>query len=430
MTTMELGAAAPVRTSMPIKHVAAAVIGNALSFYDFLTYTFFSVQIGHAFFAIKDPSLSLIASYVVFFAGFLGRMAGSIVIGTMGDRIGRKPAMILSFTLLGAGIVGLALTPSYAVIGLAAPVLATTFRVIQGFALGGEVGPTTAFLLEAAPPEHRGFYTSMQSATQNVAILCAGFVGVLLAHILAPDIFEVYGWRIAFLIGAASIPFGLLIRRSLPETLKHTSPTSRSERPPRDYLRLAFLGFLMLASATIGSYLLTYMTAYATNTLRLPVALALWAAVVNGGCGVLLDPLAGWLSDRIGRKPLMIAGWLLLLIITLPCYDAMVRFPSALTFLGATAILSIGSELGGTPIIIALTEGLPARVRSGALAITYAFAISIFGGSAQAVVTALIVITKSPLAPAWYLTGAVAIGLVGMLAFRETAPRAGRALRN
>jgi len=423
MTTMGIAAPSPLRESMPLKHVAAAVIGNALSFYDFLTYSFFSIQIGHAFFPSKDPAVSLLASLGVFGVGFVGRPIGSIVIGTMGDRIGRKPAMILSFTMLGCAIVGLALTPSYAAIGIAAPILAIVFRLLQGFALGGEVGPTTAFLLEAAPPNRRGFYTSMQATTQDFAILCAGLVGVVLAHALSPETFDAYGWRIAFLIGAAIVPFGLLIRRSLPETLHAARPVAQEPGGVRNYLPIAFLGFAMLASATITSYLLTYMTTYATDTLRLPVQLSFWATIVNGGCGVVFDSLSGWLSDRVGRKPIMITCWTLMLILAVPCYAAMVRAPSATTLLGATAVLSVLAAFGGTPIVIALTEALPARIRSGTLAITYAFAISIFGGSAQAIVKTLIVITHNPLAPAWYWTGAMVVGLAGMIAMRETAPR-------
>ena len=417
------------KASMPLRHVAAAVVGNALSFYDFLTYSFFSIQIGHAFFPSKDPATSLLASLGVFGVGFVGRPIGSIVIGVMGDRVGRKPAMILSFTLLGLAIVGLALTPTYAAIGVAAPILAVCFRLMQGFALGGEVGPTTAFLLEAAPVERRGFYTSMQATTQDFAILCAGFVGVFLSHALSLAVFDAYGWRIAFLIGAAIVPFGLMIRRSLPETHQRSGVAAGQENAaqPRQYLWIAFLGFMMLASATVTSYVLSYMTTYANDTLHLPVTLAFWATVVNGGCGVVFDSIGGWLSDKIGRKPVMLVSWLLLILSAVPAFYVMSLRPSGETLLGATALLSVFASLGGTPIIIALTEGLPKRVRSGALAITYAFAISIFGGSAQPIVKTLIVVTKNPLAPAWYMASAGIIGLIGMIVIRETAPA--RALR-
>ena len=415
-------------TTMPLRHVGAAVVGNALSFYDFLTYSFFSIQIGHAFFPSKNPATSLLASLGVFGVGFAGRPIGSIVIGLMGDRVGRKPAMVLSFTLLGIAIVGLALTPPYAAIGVAAPILAVCFRLMQGFALGGEVGPTTAFLLEAAPVARRGLYTSMQATTQDFAILCAGFVGVFLSRALAPAVFDSYGWRIAFLIGAAIVPFGLMIRRSLPETLERggTAIQTPDAVQRRHYLWIAFLGFTMLASATITSYVLSYMTTYANDTLHLPVSLAFWATVVNGGCGVLFDSFGGWLSDKIGRKPVMIVCWSLLILSAVPAFYLMSLRPSAETLLGATAVLSVFAATGSTPIIIALTEGLPKAVRSGAVAMTYAFAISIFGGSAQPIVKTLIVVTKNPMAPAWYMAGAGVIGLIGMLIVRETAPSRAR----
>lgn len=423
MTAVADAVAAPPRSSVPVRHVAAAVVGNALSFYDFLTYSFFSIQIGHAFFPSHDRSASLLASLAVFGVGFVSRPIGSIIIGRMGDRVGRKPAMVLSFTLLGIAIVGLALTPSYAAIGMAAPVLAIAFRLLQGFALGGEVGPTTAYLLEAAPPERRGFYTSFQATTQDFAVCCAGFVGVALSHVLDGPTFDIYGWRIAFLIGALIVPFGFFIRRSMPET--HNPLADTVQEPPGErirYRRVIALCFLMLASATVASYVLSYMTTYAMDTLGLPAKIAFWATVVNGGVAVPFDMLGGWLSDRVGRKPVMIVCWALLLVCAIPSFAVMAAYHTAGALLGMTALLSALAAMGSTPIIIALTEGLPARVRSGAVAMTYAFAISIFGGSAQPIVKLLIVFMHNPIAPAWYLAVALAMGLVAMIVMHETAP--------
>src|SRR5436190_2526636 len=169
---------------VPARHVAAVVVGNALEFYDFLTYAFFAVYIGRTFFPANDPATSLLASLGTFGVGFVTRPIGAFVIGRMGDRLGRKPAMILSFSLMGIAITGLALTPSYATIGVAAPALVILFRMLQGFALGGEVGPTTAFLLEAAPPERRGFYTAFQAWTQDLSILASGLIGLGLSNVL------------------------------------------------------------------------------------------------------------------------------------------------------------------------------------------------------------------------------------------------------
>ena len=213
------GATPPPRSAVRMRHIAAVSVGNALGFYDFLTYVYFAVYIGNAFFPAHDQTARLLATYGASFVGFLARPVGAMVIGPMGDRIGRKAAMTLSFLLLGAGVTGVALTPTYAQIGIAAPILVVLFRMLQGFALGGEVGPTTAFLIEAAPPERRGFYASMQYATQDAGVLVAGLIGTVLAATLSPEALQGWGWRFAILIGAAIVPFGLMLRRSLPETL-------------------------------------------------------------------------------------------------------------------------------------------------------------------------------------------------------------------
>src|SRR5271154_4195225 len=249
--------------SVPARHIAAVVVGNALEFYDFLTYAYFAVYIGRAFFPSNDPSTSLLASLGTFGVGFVTRPIGSLVIGRMGDRLGRKPAMILSFSLMGVAITGLALTPPHSMIGVAAPVLVIFCRMLQGFALGGDVGPTTAFLLEAAPPERRGFYTAFQLWSQALSILIAGLVGFGLASMLSEQQLQDFGWRIAFLVGAAIVPFGLMMRRSLPETFHAPDGGKRERIPLCPYLPVAALGLMMLASGTIGAYLKTYMTTYA-----------------------------------------------------------------------------------------------------------------------------------------------------------------------
>lgn len=199
--------------------MVAVALGNALEFYDFITYAFFAAQIGRTFFPSDRPGVSLLASLATFVAGFLTRPLGAWVIGRIGDRRGRKSAMLLSFGLIGVAVIGLPLTPSYAAIGLWAPALVVGFRLLQGFALGGEVGPSTAFLMEAAPLMHRGFYISMQAMSADAAVLVAGLVGVLLAHWLSPAALDAWGWRLALGLGAVIVPFGWLMRRNLVETL-------------------------------------------------------------------------------------------------------------------------------------------------------------------------------------------------------------------
>ncbi|MGA8871155.1 MAG: MFS transporter [Candidatus Acidiferrales bacterium] len=410
------------RGSVPARHVAAVVVGNALEFYDFLTYAFFAVYIGRTFFPSNSPTASLLASLGTFAVGFVTRPIGGIVIGRMGDRVGRKPAMILSFSLMGIAITGLALTPSHAMIGAAAPVLVILFRMVQGFALDGEVGPTTAFLLEAAPPERRGFYTAFQAWTQDFSVLISGLVGFGLASMLSEQQLQDFGWRIAFLLGAAIVPFGLMLRRSLPETFHASEKSERERAPLRPLLPIAVLGMMLLASSTIGMYIASYMTTYAIATLHMHANVAFAATIVVGLCGVMFDLVSGALSDRIGRKPMMIVPSVLLLVSILPVFYIISRYRTTATLLGATAVLTSLLNLSGCPTIIWLTESLPAAIRSGGVAIVYAFSIAIFGGSTQFSVTWLIKVTGNPLAPAWYWIVALTIGLGAMIAAHESAP--------
>jgi len=409
--------------SIPPRHVAAVVVGNALEFYDFLTYAFFAVYIGRTFFPSSDPTTSLLASLGTFGVGFVTRPIGGFVIGMMGDRLGRKPAMVLSFSLMGIAITGLALTPSYATIGVAAPALVILFRMVQGFALGGEVGPTTAFLLEAAPPERRGFYTAFQAWTQDLSVLVSGLIGLGLSNILSEQQLQDFGWRIALLLGATIVPFGLMMRRNLPETFHASTDHKHKSISLRSYFRVAAIGLMLLASATIGSYISNYMTTYAIATLHMKANIAFAATVVVGLSGVAFDLVSGSFSDRFGRKPVMIVPAIVLLVSILPAFRVIDRYRTPATLLGATAFLSILLALSAPAIIIWLTESLPAEIRSGGVAIVYAVAIATFGGTTQYTVTWLIKVTQNPVAPAWYWTAAMIVGIAAMCATRESAPR-------
>jgi len=404
------------------KQVLAVVAGNAIEFYDFVTYAFFAVQIGRTFFPSDTPGASLLASLATFGAGFLTRPLGAIVIGRYGDRHGRKPAMLWSFGLMGIAVIGLPLTPSYASIGVLAPVLVVAFRLLQGFALGGEVGPSTAFMMESAPLHRRGLYISLQSMSADGAVMIAGLIGVLLASVLSPAALESWGWRVALLAGAGIIPFGLAMRRRLMETLH--LPQSADDAPvaPGGYARIIAAGLAMLAAATTANYVLDYMTTYASATLGMPVRLALGATVVVGLCGVICDPISGWLSDRIGRKPVMIVPWCCLLVSIFPAFHLLGAMRTGVVLYATTALLAVASTLSTATVLVAITEALPRRVRSGGLAIMYALSISVFGGSTQFIVAWLTRVTGNPMTPAWYLIGGVTLGLVAILSMPETAP--------
>jgi MFS family permease len=405
--------------------VAAVAIGNALEFYDFLTFSFFAVYIGPVFFPSDDPSSSLLSTLATFGVGFLTRPIGAIVIGSMGDRVGRRPALLLSFTLMGIAILGMALTPSYEQIGIAAPILLILWRLMQGFALGGEVGPSTAFLIEAAPPHRRGFYVSLQYVSQQIAVVASGLIGTALVSLLTPQEVQDWGWRLAMLMGVAIVPVGLVIRRSLPETLHRAVTDGAGRGPPaaRPYLVLIILGLVMLAAGTIGTYVNNYMATYAQDTLHLPATVAFGVIIVQGLTAITFQLIGGTLSDRIGRKPVMLIPGLVLLGSIIPVFLMLNRWPEVWTFYPGVAFLVALQALCATPVVVLITEQLPAQIRSGTIAIVYAFAIAIFGGSAQFAVKGLMVWTGSELIPAYYWSVALACGLVAMFLVRESAPR-------
>lgn len=298
------------------QHIAAATIGNALEFYDFLTYAFFSIQIGHAFFPEQSAYGSLMLSLATFGAGFVTRPVGAFVIGNYSDRVGRKPAMMLCFVLIGCAIVGMALIPTYARIGIAAPILAIIARMIQGFSLGGEIGSNTAFLLEAAPVEKRGLIVSWQSASQNLALIAGGLVGILLTAVLPADALDAYGWRIAFLLGAVAVPFGFWLRTNLPETLHAPEtidrPVAHESRGQQAYShwRVFLLSVVVLGSGTIGTYVFSYIVTYSQATLLLPAQIGFVATTGGYVLGIAAVLYGGWQSDKYGRRPINVwATW-------------------------------------------------------------------------------------------------------------------------
>ena len=420
--------AAPTRIKS--RHVAAAVVGNALEFYDFTTFALFATQVGRAFFPSHDPFVSLMASLATFWLGFVGRPIGAVVLGRIADRVGRKPALLLSFSLMGAGLIGLSLIPPYAKIGVLAPVLAVSCRLLQGFALGGEVGPTMAYLIEAAPAGKRGLYGSWQSASQSIASLTGAFVGVALSDLLTVQQFDDWGWRAAFLIGALVLPFGLIVRGTLPETLHHAE-TSLETHPERadlsSHTRIIVLGVLMIMSFTTSTYVMSYMTTYALHTLHMPADVAFGASVVNGAVGIVFTLLGGFLSDRYGRKWVMLAPRVLFLLVTLPGFYLIVRNHDAVTLFTATGVIAALSSLSTGAALISLTEGIRKEVRGLAVGGIYAIAVTVFGGATQFIITGLIHVTGNQLAPAYYMAATSLIGIVAMAMMRETVVRAKRA---
>jgi len=410
-------------------HIAAVTIGNALEFYDFLIYTFFSIQIGHAFFPAQSAYGSLMLSLATFGAGFLTRPLGAFVIGAYADRIGRRAAMMLCFVLIGVSIVGMALIPSYAQIGIAAPILAVLARMLQGFSLGGEVGSSSAFLMEASSPARRGLIVAWQGASQRMALIAGGSVGVALTALMPAEALDAHGWRVAFLVGAITIPFGFWMRANLPETLhgadEHSvAPIADQSRwaLARTHWRVMTCGLVVLASGTIGTYTCNYLVTYAQATLHMTAQAGFIATTTGNVIGIGTVLFGGWLSDRHGRWPINVWGNLAMLAAIYPIFAWIAATRSDFALItGGALLIALLSAIQGS-FYASLAESLPKSIRGSGFGATYAIAIAIFGGTTQLVVTWLIHTTGSPLAPAWYWMGAAVFGQIALMLMRESAP--------
>jgi MFS family permease len=413
---------APARSRVPTGIVAATVAGNALEFYDFVTYAFFAVYIGKTFFPAATPVTSLLLSVGVFGVGFFARPLGGVLIGAFADRAGRRPAMLLTIVLITLGTLGLALTPSYASIGMAAPVIVVLCRLVQGLALGGEVGPSTAFLVEAAPPGQRGLYASWQLASQGAAGFVAGLIGLYLTATLTPEQMLAWGWRVPFLIGLLLVPVAIYLRRRMPETL-HAAPAHAGNAGLAGlarHRRLIVLATLIVLGGTVSTYVGNFMTTYAITTLKMNPTIAMGATVCGGLITLLASLAGGWLADRYGRRPTMLWPRIAAALLTVPAFLLLVGTPSTAMLLGVTGFLAMLTAISGAASLVTIPELLPRHIRATGMSIAYAVGVSLFGGSTQLIVTWLIAATGNPAAPAWYVAGTSVITVLAMLAIPES----------
>lgn len=415
-------------TGLKPSQLIAISLGNALAFYDFLVFGIFAVQIGQAIFPQGDSANQLLLTLGTFGTGFVTRPIGAWVIGRLGDIRGRKPAMLLSFSLVGIAMLVQALVPPYAAIGIWAPIIMLLCRLVLGFGLGGEVGPCTAYLAEAAPLNKRGFYVSLQYVTQDSSYLIAGGVGVALSSLMSDAALATWGWRIAMLIGLLIIPFGMYVRSRLEETSYRNDPEVGTSRTGLSARTIAIFGFFVIASGAVGSYGTAYVNVYAQTVLHMPTQEAFGATLVYGLAAVAFDFIAGTASDRVGRKPIMIGGALIMVLSLIPCFMWLNAHPTLLVLSAVTFWLSTWNALWPAAALVTLTEALPALTRSATLAVTYALALVIFGGTTQFLLAWLTQLTGDPLAPAYYILAMTVVGIVAMLRFPETAPARQRGL--
>jgi MFS family permease len=401
----------------------ATLAGNTIEFYDFITYSFFAVYVGKAFFPTDSDFASLLLSVATFGVGFLTRPLGGVWIGGYADRAGRKPALLLTIVLMTIGTFGLVATPGYATIGLAAPVLLVISRLVQGVALGGEVGAASAVLVEAAPEGKRAIYMSLQSSSQGVATMMAGLVGLTLAQTLEPAALASWGWRVAFAIGLVLVPIGFYLRRALPETLTeraHTSAASALRAVLRDQRKELALVVMVVMCLTINTYVLTYMTTYALTTLKMSASAAMIAPIALGAIMIASAPIGGVICERFGRRPAFFVSRALTIAVQVPGFLFLIHERSVFALVATIVVMSALAAPSTVAGLTAMTEVFPAANRGAGIALSYALAVTIFGATTQFVIAWLIEVTRSPLAPAYYVMGTSALSMIAMLLLRET----------
>src|ERR1700730_5225148 len=402
--------------------------GNFLEMYDFMVFGYYAAAIGKAFFPSGSAFVSLMLSLMTFGAGFLMRPLGALVLGAYTDRHGRRAGLLVTLSMMSIGIFSIACMPGYATIGLLAPLLVVMGRLLQGFSAGMELGGVSVYLSEIATPGHKGFYVSWQSGSQQVAVMVAASVGVALNSVLPPEKMTQWRWRVPLLLGCIIIPFLFRLRKSLAETdeflaRKHRPETSEIFRSLRNNWRIVLVGASMVTMTTVSFYMITaYTPTFGSSVLHLASLDSLIVTLCVGASNLFWLPVMGTLSDRIGRRPLLVMCTSLMLITAYPAMLWLVRDPSFSRLLGVELWLSFiyGSYNGA--MVVFLTEIMPVNVRTTGFALAYSLATAIFGGFTPAISTYLIHVTGNRAIPGLWLSFAAACGLAASFLAKPQQP--------
>lgn len=406
------------------KIVVATALGNGLEIFDFTVYSFFAAYIGSAFFPAHDPISSLLLAVGTFGVGFFARPVGAVLLGSYADRVGRRDAMTLSILLMAIGTCLIALCPTYGQIGWAAPVLIVGGRILQGFAAGGEIGAATTYLMESGSQRRRGFMVGWQMVSQGISSIIGALCGYVLSHALAPDALAAWGWRVPFAIGMLIAPIGFYIRRHLPDSLH--GGTHEAHRRPLGELwaghrsnMLAAIG--LTTGQTVTMYVMVfYMPSYLTRIVHLPASTGFATALGASISFTIFAFIGGLVADRCAnRKTLVQPVFILSAAASLPALWIVTQTTNPAVVVATVMVVTALLGFGVVATLLLMMELFPQNVRATAFSTTYALANTLFGGTAQFIVTAMIAKTGQPFSAAWYVAACDLLALLTVLCVRE-----------
>ncbi len=418
--------AAPRDRRAKIMDVVRVSSGNFLEMYDFMVFGYFASAIGRAYFPARDPHASLLLALATYGAAFLMRPIGAVVLGSYLDRRGRRAGLLLTLGLMSAGTLTIALMPGYATLGLWAPALVLLGRLVQGVSAGVELGGVSVYLAEIATPGHEGFYVSWQSASQQIAVMFAALFGVVLSTFLPSDAMDAWGWRVPLLAGCLILPLLFWIRSSLPET---QSFLARPRRPSGraavislvTHWRVILVGAGMVMMTTVSFYFITaYTPTFGRTALHLGDRESLWVTLAVGAGNLVWLPVSGALSDRIGRRPILLVCSGLALATAYPALAFLASAPSFGRLLSVQLWLSFLYAGYNGAMVCYLTEIVPPEVRTAGFSLAYSLATTA-GGFTALVCTLLIRATGNAAMPGAWLSLAALCALVAVVASRSRA---------
>lgn len=386
--------------------IAAGIIGNALEWYDFLLYAYFAPILAPLFFPAKDPFVSLLLTFSVFALGFLVRPLGAVIVGRIGDKYGRRQALLITMSLMTVPTVLVGLLPGYAQIGIWAPLMLILIRVAQGLAVSGEIASAATYMIEYAHPNRRGFAGSLVMSSAFLGIMCGAVVALMLTEFMSPSLLHSWGWRLPFLLAAVFGVIGLMIRlRSIESpqflALKHLQ-TAPIKTLMKKYPGLLLQGVAITVIAAIGNYFLaTYFSNYLVSA-GLALKQAMLITVIAMAVFVIMIPFCGFLSDIFGRRKVFFIGVLALMIMAFPCFFWLSQH-SFWQVLVAEIIFVIVLAFTSGPVLTAVAELFPTEVRNSGLSLAYNIALALFGGTTPMVALSLVRWTGNNTAPAWFL---------------------------